>query len=667
MSISRRKLCLLAMVCLGASAWAQSERPYQWVFPWLANQEGRWASQVTVINQAPRDAAVQLTAVRESGQSQTVEIEIAADSAKVYDAGALFGELGSGFGYTVFMSSDEPNLAGRYLIFSKFAETANSPAAGEALTVSKASSKFSAAFMSSRPDQFSAVVLVNAGGDTVTADVSATLVAVEGAKRTHKRRVALEVEPGQPGVVVANSLFADVAGELNLTVEADGPLVANAFFFNAAGEPAIASVMDLTGVGPKIAALTDDDFHDGATPAKVALGSALFWDKILSGNLNISCATCHHTLAGTGDGLSLSIGQGGAGLGVVRDADEDQGFIIERVPRNAPPIFNSGAKGFSFMFHDGRVTADASQPSGFISPAEDELPSGLDNPLAAQAMFPVTSNTEMLGHAGQNEVADAATKTELWALLTARLMSIPEYQDLFRAAYPDIAVPEDVTFVHSANAMAAYENASFRADNSPFDNYLRGDHDALTPQQKRGMSLFYGKADCSGCHAGPLQTDMQFYAIGVPPIGPGKGDGVQGHDDFGRFRETDLAADLYRFRTPTLRNIALTAPYGHNGAFASLESVVRHHLDPETSLRAYNRDEALLPSRADLDATDFIALDDAATIDAIAAAIEIEPVELNQAEIADLIAFLHALTDPASLDMRRDTPLTVPSGLPVGD
>ena len=134
----------------------------------------------------------------------------------------------------------------------------------------------------------------------------------------------------------------------------------------------------------------DEDFYP-RDELKEALGRLLFHDKILSGNLNISCATCHHTLADTGDGLSLSVGEGAQGLGVTRNTGTGGNAVHERVPRNAPHVFNLGAMEFTRMFADGRVAVDPSQPSGFMSPAGDDLPVGLENVLAAQAMFPVTS------------------------------------------------------------------------------------------------------------------------------------------------------------------------------------------------------------------------------------------------------------------------------------
>ncbi|MDD9889890.1 MAG: cytochrome-c peroxidase [Gammaproteobacteria bacterium] len=151
-------------------------------------------------------------------------------------------------------------------------------------------------------------------------------------------------------------------------------------------------------------------------PAKEELGKLLFFDKILSGNQNISCATCHHAFAATGDGLSLPVGTGGIGFGVARSIEgQIDSQILERVPRNAPPVFNKGASFFTALFHDGRVAIDPAQPSGFLNPAGDNLPDGLDNLLAVQAMFPVQSAAEMAGQAGENPVADAAAQGNLAA------------------------------------------------------------------------------------------------------------------------------------------------------------------------------------------------------------------------------------------------------------
>jgi cytochrome c peroxidase len=410
-------------------------------------------------------------------------------------------------------------------------------------------------------------------------------------------------------------------------------------------------------------------------PAKVELGRQLFFDKVLSGNLNISCATCHHPLTGTGDGLSLPVGEGGVGLGVTRDTGSGADAVHERVPRNAPAIFNLGAREFDTLFHDGRVQPNPIFPNGIESPAGMNLPFGLDNVLAVQAMFPVTSATEMAGQAGENPIADAAAAGDLagpngvWALLAERLQGIDGYVTRFVDVFDDINTAADIEYRHAANAIAAFEAVNWRADDSPFDRFLRGDRGAMSRSQLAGMKIFYArnKGNCASCHAGPFQTDHSFRAIAMPQIGNGKGDGRSGYEDFGRERVSGLALDRYRFRVPSLRNIVQTAPYGHDGAFDTLEGVVRHHLDVVASLYDFDRSQVRLPSRSDLDATDFAALDDPDVMLAVAAAAELAPVHLSDTEISLLIDFLHALTDPAMLDLRRDVPPSVPSGLPLAE
>ena len=123
-------------------------------------------------------------------------------------------------------------------------------------------------------------------------------------------------------------------------------------------------------------------------------------------------------------------------------------------------------------------------------------------------------------------------------------------------------------------------------------------------------------------------------------------------------------ADLYRFRTPSLRNVALTAPYGHSGAYATLESVVRHHLDPRAALLAYDPATIALPALDGANAAP-PPMPDADEIARIAAAVELAPLTLSDPEIADILAFLSALTDPHATIGRLGAPSQVPSGLPV--
>ena len=418
-------------------------------------------------------------------------------------------------------------------------------------------------------------------------------------------------------------------------------------------------------------AVTDNDFRSHS-PEKVELGRLLMFDKILSGNENISCGTCHHALTDTGDGLSLPVGEGGFGLGKSRNA----GGIEERVPRNAPPVFNLGAHEFQVFFHDGRVSVNDEFPSGCKTPAGENLPLGLENVLACQAMFPVTSNAEMAGGDDENPIGTAAAAGDLisvWEQLAARLQDNPEYVALFKKAFG--IKKSEITYVHAANAIAAFEGTSWRADNSPFDRYLRGDVNAMSANAVEGMNLFYegdsnGQA-CADCHSGKFQTDHSFHAIAMPQIGPGRGsnsgENEDGREDFGREQVTSDPADTLKFRTPTLRNVALTAPYGHSGAYNSLRAVVEHHLNPEKSLNKYDQGQAVFPPRDDLDALDFITMNDKQRVKFIAEFNELLPFTYTDENVDRIIDFLHALTDTASIDLRDDQPFTVPSGLTLAD
>jgi len=459
--------------------------------------------------------------------------------------------------------------------------------------------------------------------------------------------------------------------------------------------------------------VVDADYYDMGTPAqeKVELGRLLFFDKILSGNRNIACATCHHPLTASGDALALPLGEGPRGLGLDRaTGDEIDQAVAERVPRNSPALWNLGAKEFERLFHDGRVESDPEGffDGGFITPAKWKLPRGLDNVLAAQAMFPVTSPAEMAGGKGENSVADAVSLNNaagpdgVWEQLGKRLREIPEYVELFERAFPgQVSSGEDINYVLAANAIAAFESEAFRADNSPFDRYLRGEHVALSESARRGMELFYGEAGCSGCHSGKFQTDHEFHAIAMPQIGPGKQDGTDSSyweatglsarlEDFGRGRETFREEDRFKFRTPSLRNVATTGPWGHSGAYDSLEAVVRHHLDPVKSLNSYDRAPESLPALENVvelvgkgsefrqERIDGARLEDYRERDLwvqrneelrsrIAAANELETLELSDAQVQDLLEFLESLSDLSALDVAGLVPDQVPSGLPVGD
>lgn len=394
---------------------------------------------------------------------------------------------------------------------------------------------------------------------------------------------------------------------------------------------------------------------------RIELGWLLFYDPVLSGNRSISCATCHHPRFGTSDGVSLAIGEGGIGLGPDRRIDPDNP-PEQRIPRNAPALWNLGASEFTTFFHDGRLEADPSQPNGIRTPLGMQMTEGFQSALAAQAMFPVLSADEMAGHYSENDVSKAVRlglitpKGGAWDIIAARVAEIPEYQRRFAKVLPG----QKITFAEIANMIADFIAFEWRADNSPFDQAMWGEK-PLGKLAQQGMDLFYGKAGCGSCHSGWFQTDHAFHAIALPQIGPGKAARFENHSrDDGRLRVTGDADDAFAFRTPSLRNVTLTAPYGHNGAFALLEDMVRHHLDPVQSLNDYALTKATLPEFPG--ASDAGQVGNADQTRKIAAANELAPLTLNDAEVTAILAFLKSLEDPAE---RLGVPKNVPSGLIV--
>ncbi|MEP1767486.1 MAG: cytochrome c peroxidase [Sulfitobacter sp.] len=424
----------------------------------------------------------------------------------------------------------------------------------------------------------------------------------------------------------------------------------------------VASASMIAGVaafaGPLPAPVVDSDFYQ-FPPEMIELGRDLFFDPILSGNKNIACATCHHPSLGSADAMSLSVGEGAVGLGAHRHIDASN-VPHALIPRNAPALFNLGAREFTVMFHDGRTAKDRHAMFGIRMPEGRTLERPLPSALAAQNILPILSPDEMAGHVGENPIADAVAAERIlgpdgaWDLLTQRIIGISEY----RTRFADLGV-KDLHITDIGTALSAFIGAEFRATQSPFDLYLQGDQ-ALTPQQLDGMDLFYGKARCSTCHSGPFQTDHNFHAIGLPQFGPGKG-AHTAYADTGFGMVSGDAQDMYRFRTPTLRNVTQTGPYGHNGAYSDLEDIVRHHLNAVQGLAQYDRGKAKL--FADLKSDDWQAMEDFDEVMRIAEAIEISDVSLDQGEIDKIMAFLSALTDDTAGKRGLGVPSSVPSGL----
>ena len=442
-------------------------------------------------------------------------------------------------------------------------------------------------------------------------------------------------------------------------------------------DAALAAVVALYALTP----FPGQDVREGDTPL-AHLGQQLFFDPVLSGDRNISCATCHHPLFALADGRVLPIGTGGTALGPQRDfvaqvelgseaSDArrllgqtdavsgvtrlDNPFVNKFVPRNSPTILNSAL--LPRQFWDGRVDAYANTTVRTLDAEVNKL--GLSDALTAQAFFPVTSEREMAGVTLGGLSPSFIRKT-----LAARVEAIPAYQrqfaDLFGAASGSpAATPERI-----AAAIAAFERRLIFTD-APWDRYLAGERSALSPQQKAGALLFFGAAkeavNCAQCHSGDLFTDNDFHNLLVPQLGPGKGQGKNRRDDWGRSSFTFDSQDRYTFRTPGLRNVTLTAPYFHSGVAPTLEAAIRHHAHIWNSAATFDPSANDIPPALTSTLRPFQPDAQWTTVAPELAA----GLPLAADDIADLTAFLAALTDPAAADLAWLIPESVPSGLPL--
>ena len=398
------------------------------------------------------------------------------------------------------------------------------------------------------------------------------------------------------------------------------------------------------------------------------LGKKLFFTKALGGDQDSACASCHLPTLGGGDALSLSIGTGADDpdlLGPGRTHPSGG----PTVPRNAPTTFNV-AMWDSVLFHDGRIeslgkTPKASGADGMgIRTPDTEFgvvdPTAGSDLVAAQSRFPVTSPEEMRGFAFEIDNGTQSARYHLAARLgnygdgagELEQNNWPaEFETVFGSAP---TVQELITEQRIATALAAYERSQTFVD-TPWRAYVQGDTNAIDASAKRGALLFYnsvdaGGAGCTSCHIGDFFTDEAFHNLAIPQLGPGKADGSLQDHDFGRFRETGNEDDLFAFRTPSLLNVEVTGPYGHDGAYTTLEGIVRHHLNPTQALEVY--DFAQLDPTVQTEnciANTFEALEKLEA-DQKAGRSQLQPVQLTDAEIGDLVSFLHALTDPCVKD-----------------
>ncbi len=351
--------------------------------------------------------------------------------------------------------------------------------------------------------------------------------------------------------------------------------------FEAQGEEHFAKILagrNLDRPFPRMKERADNP----TTAARVELGRLLYFDPVLSGDDDVSCAHCHHPDLGLSDNRARSMGRGGRGLGPARAG----GAVLRR---GSPTVWNAAYN--HLQFWDGRA-----------SDLEDQAQKPIQDP---------------------NEMAQEPAE------LVEELAAIPEYVRLFAAAFGNGDGADAVTFEHVAFAIAAFER-TLLSQSSRFDRYARGERDALTDAERRGLNLFRSlKTRCFECHNLPTFANPDFKVIGVPD--PPDLDAP----DLGRAEIEGGEAYARAFKVPTLRNVALTAPYMHNGRFATLAEVLDFYAGGGGTGQGL----------------ELANLDD-----------KIRPFHLSATERRDLIAFLHALTDESR---KPAIPETVPSGLPV--
>ena len=332
--------------------------------------------------------------------------------------------------------------------------------------------------------------------------------------------------------------------------------------------------------------------------AKETLGKLLFFDPILSGSKDVACATCHHPKNGYTEFLDLSIGPNAMGLGSKRKFNVPND--IPFVKRNAQTIINAAFNGIDEQ--------NRYEPETATMFWDDRAKS-----LEKQALEPIKAFEEMRGHGIPEKV--------ILQNVIDRLNDIPEYQKLFEQAFGE---KDAITVENLAKAIATFERTII-SNNSRFDQYKRGEQDAITVSEKEGMELFK-TVGCINCHNGPMFSDYKLHVLGAPentklPI-PDAG-----------------VADTFAFRTPSLRNLRFTPPYMHNGSLQNLRRVLEFYEDISN---AKLRNKNVSPERYD----PFV-----------------RELELSVKEMSLIISFLNTLNDD-SFD--KEIPEAVPSGLPVG-
>jgi cytochrome c peroxidase len=304
---------------------------------------------------------------------------------------------------------------------------------------------------------------------------------------------------------------------------------------SALDEPALVVAQQLA-----VAALPAVVPYPGSKPtaAEVELGRSLFWDPILSGEQDVACATCHHPRFAYADGIALSIGVGGSGLGTARKA----GAIAHRTPRNSMTVLNVAWNG---------VGATSAAPSPADAPMfwDNRV-----NSLEVQALKPIENQDEMRG--------DNIREEEIVPLVLSRLAATPGYVSRFEEVFG----PGPITGEMLGRAIASFERTL--VSRSSFDRFMAGDDGAISHAAKRGLVAFVNSG-CTRCHSGPMFSDFELHRIGVPEVAGAKHDDGDGMD---------------RFRTPSLRAVTKTGPFMHAGQLRTLGDALDFYSRVDKSL-----------------------------------------------------------------------------------
>lgn len=385
------------------------------------------------------------------------------------------------------------------------------------------------------------------------------------------------------------------------------------------------------------------------------VGRLLWFDRIQGLNDDNACGGCHAPGNGFGDTQPIAIGIDNNGI-------VGPGRAGPRNQRRSPMVINTAF--YPALMWNSRFHAPSGSPfdnrQGFVFPApEGTTLSYLPHLLTAQAFIPPTERVEAAGF------HFPGTNDDIRAEVLRRLNGNTNYRQLFARVSPAVKLGAPITFDDVGRAIAEFEFTQVYA-NAPIDRYARGEQHALTPSQKQGAVLFFGRAGCVACHAvrgrsNEMFSDFRPHVAGIPQVMPAftnmTFDGPGANEDFGLEQVTQDPADRYAFRTSPLRNVALQPAFMHNGAFVTLDDAIRYHLDAVGGAATYST--AKLP--ADLKGPLGPMQPVLERLDPLLRT----PVQLTEEEFASLVDFVgEGLLDPDARPqrLRRFIPEKLPSG-----